>query len=300
MKSLPTKPALILLFGVNAFICWGTDDESESAFFIDKEEALRQEYLECTNDSRRVDIKYVIEWKRKMEALKKTPKYAELLRDYKKATGNNGASPCALMEWKARRKAVQDSAEQAIVDRILDNNEAADIAEGIKALPLSKFDFARIPFGVSKSAFTFLFANIFNIALSEKETFLYAEAVPWNALPLLTAFFFDDENRFYKYEIESDALPADSVNKVVRPAADSLARVFERMFGTPTHSYRIGFFEIKSKELAIAWKWETPDYTAYIGFSELNYLYYAKAVVTNLKLLRAKTSLDEPSAAGKR
>jgi hypothetical protein len=278
-----TRAIIIFLSGAVSF-CWAIDEEPSSMFFGDRETALRQEYLECTGDPLPVDLKFVIGWKQRMDAWRKTPEYAELLRDYQKTVGASASiRSCALIEWNERRKRVQDSMERILTARVLDSNEAQDVAEEIKALPASRFDFAGIPFGVSKGAFLHLFKMKYTVPIQEKDAFYFAENVPWNGAPFLTAFYFDDDNRLFKYEAESDALPADSVNRAVRPAARRLATALEQSLGPPARQYRIGFYEIKSRELAVEEKWETAGYTAMVGLSVFNYQYYAKAVVAAIQ-----------------
>jgi hypothetical protein len=280
MDSRSILSTLLVALSANVFFCWPIDEEPQSAFFADQETALRQEYLECTGDPQPVELKFIIDWKRRMDAWKETKECAELTRDYKKAFGPTASIlPCKLLQWNERRKQTQDSVERALMAHILVDNESRDAAEELQALPSSPFDFSGIPFGISKASLEYLFTMKFNTSLKEKDAFLYAENVQWNGTPFLTAFFFDDDNRLYKYEAQSDALPADSLNRSVRPAAHCLARALEQSLGPPVHRYGIGFYEIKSRELAVEEKWETAGYQAIVGLSVLNYQYYAKAVV---------------------
>jgi len=282
MKAIAATALFLAALSPNVLYCRAADEEPQSAFFADKETAIRQEYLECTGDDQPVELKFVIGWKQRMEAWKQTQEYAELLKEYKKAvSGAQTVHPCKLLDWNKRRKQTQDSAEKSLVKRILSDNEADDAAEELKAHPASHFDIAGIPFGVSKTVFRYLFKKKYADSLEEKNAFFYAEDFSWNGAAFMTAFFFNDDNRFYKYEAESDALPARQLNGPVRTAAGLLTKTLEQSLGPPVRSCRIGLYDIKSREIAVAGAWADSVSSAVVGFSVLDYRYYAKAIVVN-------------------
>jgi len=281
--NTPVKIALTLaalpLFGS---YCRAMDEESAGVFFADKETALRQEYLECTGDEQPVDLKFVIGWKKRMDEWKQSPEYARLLRDYVKAVpGAQTVHPCKLIQWNQLRKRAQDSAEKIVEQQILRSNEADDALEELKKNMPSKFDFAGIPFGVSKTAFKYLFTTKLGLPLQEQDPYLYCENVMWDGAAFLTAFFFNDDKRFYKYETESDALPAQYLNNRIRPAAAHLSKALEEGLGPTNHRCNVGFYDIKSGEMAVQDSWADSSGNARVGFSVLDYQYYAKAVVVN-------------------
>jgi hypothetical protein len=263
-----------------AFTC-AAGGAGDAAFFDGVARRFAEEYTECTGDSRpAVDMREVLRWKRKMDAWTQSREYAELLRDYQK-TGARAISPCKLIEWSKKRKDAQEAEETVLIRRLLDSAEDAEAASELTSLTASSFDFEGIPFGISKHAFIHFFKMKFGAPPAEKDRFLYMEALPLDGRPFLGAFFFNDKGLFYKYEIESDPLPADSLNRAVRPAAGHLAIFFRKRLGPPLHSERVGFFDIKTKELAVCDKWETAVNSLYIGFSVFDYQYYAKAVATD-------------------
>jgi hypothetical protein len=275
---------------------WAADDSGDAHFFDSIAMRFQEEYVACTKDSRPLDVKRIVLWKKKMDAWTGTGEYADLTRDYQKNVGK-AISPCKLMEWSKRRKQEQEENEAAFVKDLLESDEAAGIAEELKACRPSRFDFAEIPFGVSKLTFTELCKKKFNYPLLEKGRFLYIEELPLNGRAFLAAFFFNDDGIFYKYEIESAPLPADSLNRAVRPAAEHLAAFFENRLGPPKQIDRVGFYDIKSKELALYKKWETPANSLNLGFSVFDYHYYAKVVSVDKKLLQASRQLIENRSA---
>jgi hypothetical protein len=117
--------------------------------------------------------------------------------------------------------------------------------------------------------------------------------MPWDTLAFLTAFYFGKKDMLCKYEIESPALPADSLNKCVRTAARNLGTILERKLGEARHEYRVGFYDIKSKELSPLIKWDSPAHAACIGLSVYKFKYYAKAVIADAKLLRENASPEK-------
>jgi hypothetical protein len=255
-----------------AVTCGASDGAGDTAFFDDLIRRFAEEYVECTGDTGRiVDAQRVLRWKRKMAEWTESREYVELLRDYQK-TGASAISPCKLIEWSKKRKEAQ---------------EAAEAASELRSLAASPFDFAGIPFGISKHAFRHFFKKKFDIVPAEKDRFFYIENLPLDGRAFLWAFYFNGKGLLYKYEIESDPLPADSLNRAVRPAADHLALFFEKRVGPPLHSERVGFFDIKTRELAVCKKWESPVHSLTIGFSVFDYQYYAKAVVTNKRIASA-------------
>ncbi len=281
------KTAVCLLWAGALCACCADDDSRHAGFFDSVATRFYAEYTACTGDGRPLDVRRVIQWKQKMDAWMETEEYAGLLRDY---TGSGGApiAPCKLIEWSKERKAAQEAKENAFVNELLDSQETGEALAQLKARRSSPFDFAEIPFGVSKPTFVYFFKRKFAMPLSEKGRFLYVEEFPMNGLAFLAAFFFNDDGIFYKYEIESDPLPAEELNKSVRPAAERLAFFFEQKLGPPTATARIGFYDIKSRELALYKKWETPANSLNLGLSVFDYHYYAKAVVVDKNLLKAR------------
>jgi hypothetical protein len=294
MKLPIKKTALFIAFASNFFLCLGTDETKEKSFFDTLQTSFRKEYIECTDDSFPVDIKNVILWKNQMDEWKKSREYADALADYRKSVDNMGAiSPCKLRVWKNNLKSLQDDHEHGIVNVALEKNDSLDAAEELKAHPASKFDFADIPFGISKNAFVYLLKKKFPVEIINKGDLLCVENLSWDKRFFLTAFYFGKKDMLCKYEIESAALPADSLNKSVRPAARFLGTMLERKLGEARHEYRVGFFDIKSKELSPLMTWDFPTHTAYIGLSVYKFKYYAKAVIADAKLLQENASSEK-------
>ena len=289
------KKAMLFQAGMAFFfLCFGTDATKEKGFFDTLEANYRKEYVECTGDSLMVDINYVLLWKKQLNEWTKSREYRDALADYKKSVDTTEIiSPCKLRAWKNLHKSEQDAHEKGFVNASLENNDSIEAFDALKSHPASKFDFDGIPFGVSKNTFIHLFKKKFPEEIIDKGELLGVESLPWNARTFLTAFYFGKKDMFYKYEIESAPLPADSLNKSVRPAARYMGALFEQKLGNAQHEYRIGFFDIKSKELSLLKKWESPAHTALIGLSVYKFKYYAKAIIADIKLLHENASPEK-------
>ena len=294
MTGTLEKTMLFLTGTAFFFLCSATDETRETSFFDTLQTSYRKAYVECTGDSFMVDINYVLMWKNKLDEWTKSREYSDVLADYKKSVDSRGTiSPCKLRAWKNLHKSEQDGREHGIVNTVLENNDSIEALEAITSHPASKFDFADIPFGVSKNTFIYLFKKKFPGEIIDKGDLLCVENLSWGARAFLTAFYFNKKDFFCKYEIESEGLPADSLNKSVRPAAEYLGAMFERKLGSAQRENRVGFFDIKSNELSLLKKWESAVQTAYIGLSVNKFKYYAKAIISDTKLLREYSSQDK-------
>jgi hypothetical protein len=264
------------------------------AFFDTLLATYQKEYVECTGDQGPQSVKYLVAWKERLDEWIKSKDFAEQLADFKKCVDSSGAiTPCKLRDWAARHKTEQDAREHAVVNYVLENNDSIEAIESLGRNPASAFDFPGIPFGVSRNIFSYLFKRGHTGGLEAKDAFFYVTDMPWGAGAYLTAFYFNKNDMFYKYEIETPGLPADSLNIAVRPAASILASLFEKKLGPAGREYHVGYFDIKSKELSPLKKWDDAEHVALIGLSVLKYRYYAKVVVANTRLSQEKASPEK-------
>jgi hypothetical protein len=279
------SPVAALLISTALSLCAAAEKTDAPAFFDTLLATYQKEYVECTGDHANLSVKYIIAWKNQLDEWTKSKDYADQRADYKKCVDTSGSiSPCKLRDWAERHKIEQDAAEPGIVNAVLEGGDSSEAAQALLNHPAGAFDFPGIPFGVSRNIFSYLFKKKNPYDLIVKDAFLYVENMPWGNGTYLTAFYFGANDMFYKYEIETPGRPADSLNTVVRPEALELASVFEQKFGAPRREYRVGYFDIKSKELSPLKKWDAADYSAIIGLSVLKYRYYVKAIVTDAKL----------------
>lgn len=297
MNMILPMPKIILFVAgtVHFFLCFATDETRNKFFFDTLESSVRKAYVECTGDSFRSDINYIILWKNHLDEWTKSRDYQEAVIDYKKSVDSGKAiTPCMLRAWKSRHKSVQDDLEHGSVDAVLEISDSCESAAEFQKHPASPFDFAGIPFGISKDAFVYVFKKKFAGEIIDKGNILCVENMPFGgARTFLTAFYFGKKDMLCKYEIESGGMPADSLNKSVRPSAGYLGAALEQKLGPAKREYRVGFFDIKSRELSLVKKWESPGHSAYVGLSVDKFKYYAKAVIADLRLLQENSPSEK-------
>jgi hypothetical protein len=268
------------------------DDSKQAAFFDSVEVRYRQEYQACTGDMTFVAAKDLVQWKEDMNALAVSKEYLDLLKEYRKVDGSENVLPCKVLAWNKKRKEIQTIREDSLGLELLAREEFEAAESEAKACAKSPYDIPGLPFGLSKKSFLLIFKNSVPLEMNDQGQFIYVNNMAWGNRAYLTAFYFDKKtNVFYKYEIETPTVPADRLNSVVRPDADSLAQALARGFGEPSHRYSIGFFDIKSGVLCPYKTWDTPGFDVCVGLSMSKYRYYAKAVVT-AKEIRKQVPAD--------
>ncbi len=262
------------------FSAFATNDAPQTAFFDSVQSAIERQYRHCTGSRSGLGPAALLEWKSMMDSLSKTPAYRDILRNYHSVYGNAANPlPCEVLAWNDSLKKSQTLREKADEEILLVGDEESDARREMDTLPKSPYDFASFPFGISKNAFFLLYKKLCASPLVDMGGYGYDYGTVWGGRAFLTAFYFNKRGHLYKYEIESPALPANRLNTGVRPDAEYLAQVFEGKFGPASRRYIFGYFDIKSGILSPFKTWNIKGYSVYVGISEYQYRYYAKAVV---------------------
>jgi hypothetical protein len=259
-----------------------SDNTKSQVFFDSVETVFLRQYRECTNDIKPVAKSTLAEWKAQMATLFKSPDYQNILKEYRLAVDSiREVSPCKVLMWNAERKKYQTRKEDTLVHDLLDREELETALREAKDLPTTQYDVQGLPFGLSKKSFLIIYNNKYSADLFDMGNYAYCKTMTWGKKTFLTAFYFDKKfNKYFKYEIEGVALTADLVNSTIRPQADSLANDLSSLFGPPSRSFSIGFFDIKSGILTPYKTWDTDNGTVYLGLSMNKYLYYVKVLVS--------------------
>jgi hypothetical protein len=290
---------MVLVFMMaGALAAMATDDSGRAAFFDSVEITYRQQFKECTGNASYVGKKGLLEWKNAMDSIKASPSYREILREYR-ASVDTGKEPlpCRVIAWNKERKLAQHEKKKALAAEMLAREEKEAFFKEVNDLPKSAYDFPKIPFGLAKKTFCLLFRQVYNLDPVDMEGYVYVNDFTIGNKKFLVAFHFDKgRGLFYKYEIESPALGADDLNRVVRPDAEYLALMLAQLFGESSRRHSIGFFDIKSGVLSPYKTWDVPDHEIIVGISLDNYKYYAKAVVAR-KIDLAKRQIAPADAA---
>ena len=116
----------------------------------------------------------------------------------------------------------------------------------------------------------------------DEGNYLRCDSVKLGKMRVNAAFYLDNDGNYRGYELESGTGSLDSLDRWIRPLADSMAGWFEHRLGrAPEHIYRIGRFDIVQGNLAIYKLWNLPEASVYVGLATYKYRYYAKAIVSS-------------------
>jgi len=246
---------------------------------------LRTEYLICTGDTTTLTMPQLNKWKKTMDSLAADKGYKEKFDSYVRATGlrRQDVKPCEpviFFERFEKQLAEMDNfVETQRKRREKSYRDSMSIITGLKNLKSHPIDILGIPAGVSKEVLLLIFARD-SIKSKEMPEFLRVDSVEFEGMIFTVAFYFDEKNRYYKYEMETKALAAQELDKTVREWANQLAKAYEKRLGLAGKRNRIGFHDIKQGQLSIQTAWRGTNPTVLVGLAVHNNLYYAKTVVT--------------------
>jgi hypothetical protein len=268
-----------------------SSDSSSTAFFNELHRSYLQDYRECTGDTTAVAMKKLVAWKTRINAFESSKLYPKILKQYCETSSiaPAHAAPCQVLNWYEREQGDRDEIE-SILESSHTGKEGEDLKRGriekeLERCTPSVFDFPRIPFGVSRPAFALIVEETHGLTPYVTADFMFLKEFSWEDRKFLTAFFFNDDSLLYKYEIESATYGGKELNGEVRPLAKHLAAVFEHAAGSPTSSYRIGYYDLRSGRLTPYCRWDTPGHTAAVGICVSDdRRYYAKAVIVDKNL----------------
>jgi hypothetical protein len=263
-----------------------SDTTKTTRIVVDIQKSFREEYCACTGDSMQGNPRVVMAWKRKQNQTVATPLYQDALKRFMKLPDiKKPFLPCDVIAWMNKDKERQTAQERNVTRALLARQDSIDLAAELALNPASAYDFALIPFGLYRETLIELFTMHYpRTSLLNIGSYLYAQKVPWEGRLLTVAFYFNKQDRFYKYALESTNMPADSLNTSVRPYADIFDSVFTRKIGKPGQQGTVAFFDIKDNQLSLCDEWETDRYQVYSGLSRIAYRYYAKAVISSMAL----------------
>jgi len=258
----------------------------DTLFFKEIEKVLRTDYESCTGDSSRVPLKKVIIWKQSIDSITQLPEFTQILKEfYKDSTiADENHSLCEIIKWY-RNKTLFLKKSDSISNALLKNKkkQTADSLLTINELlkvQQSTCDYLNIPFGISKRGVVFLLQKA-GVTSFTDDTSLLHYTNPQDSVYNTIAFYFDKNDKYYKYEIESVTASLDSLDTFIRPFAGKLALYFESKIGLSAHQNNyIGRFDILQGKLSISKIWELQNITVCTGLATFNNRYYAKAVVT--------------------
>lgn len=282
------------------------DRRTETAYCDSLIELYRTQYRNCTADTSEIDVETLVEWKQQVNRFVQSPEYGIHLKAYCATFGVKplDVSPCQLVQWLQKKEQQQYETQKLFAkirfERDQARAESLYIHNEIRSIAPSPFDFDSIPFGITKSSFVKLFEQRYEHALVDAGDYVYCQNLQWGGRPFLSAFYFGESGKLFKYVIESDTLPVDSLDSRVRPQVRYLAAIFERRFGEPAHTRRIGLFDIRESILTPYKRWNREGYTVCVGIGVHHHRYYAQAIVIDNtaadieQRLRSATKISTP------
>ncbi len=259
------------------------DDTILTRFETRQYDRLLDEYRRLTGDTSTVDIPGVLNWRASCREWAGRPDFMDLKKEFVSLHPENPApSPCEIMIRHKRRvtelEAFEDSLMSSQVARTINEMDSLYIAHQLTVGDSSEFDLFGIPFGVNRRAFHMLCPDKAP-RLRMQSSYTYLERFHIGDYRFLAAFHFNDSGVYYKYELQGRFLPADSLDTSVRAEARALREYLTARAGAPDDIFRVGYFDIKPNRLTLCATWRRGHIKAFVGFSQDEGRYYAKARV---------------------
>ena len=250
------------------------------------EARLRNDHTLCSDDTVWISRDALFRWKTHIDSMVMSPSYPEKFRLFVATTGMKPqdvrpCEPVAFYERYSRQISVTDStiaAQRAARDKAF--NDSVAVINELRALKAGPADILNIPAGMSKNSIHIILERN-KIRARSMPRALQADRILFDSLVVTIAFHFDENDRLSGYEVETEALRADQLDKTVRGWAERLTRAYGQRIGPPTKTNRVNFLDIKQGQMSITARWEHGQGRprVLIGLATDNNLYYTKVMV---------------------
>jgi hypothetical protein len=246
---------------------------------------VKNDYLICVGDPERVSRGQLFRWKSHIDSMVRDKSYPEKFKSFVAATGMKAhevrpCEPIVFYEQLDRQIAEMDniiSAQRAAKEKAYKDSMA--IATELKAHKQGHADILGIPAGISKTTLK-LILDRDKIKSKTERQYILADSLAIDGKIVAAAFYFDANDRYNAYELETAAVKASAVDTLVRRWADEFAASYERKLSKPpTAVNRVAFSEIRQGRLSITTKWDKQTPRVLVGLATDNNLYYAKVMV---------------------
>jgi hypothetical protein len=246
---------------------------------------VKNDYLVCVGDPEKISRAQLFRWKSHIDSLVRDKGYPEKFKSFVAATGMKAhevrpCEPIVFYEQLDRQIAEMDniiSAQRAAKEKAY--KDSMTVAAELKDRKPGPADILGIPAGISKMALTLILARE-KIKSKTEPQYILADSVTIDGKKVAAAFYFDANDRYNAYELETAAVKASAVDTLVRRWADDFALSYERKTGKPpTAVNRVAFSEIRQGRLSITTKWDKQTPRVLVGLATDNNLYYAKVMV---------------------
>ncbi len=238
------------------------------------------EYRYCHVDSVDSAISFdsVLAWKKKINNWALSEEYPEYVQRYLNAHPQQSADEvlsCEVYRW-ARRKEQQHYRDS--VQRARYRRDSLQIAQARTKVTPSRYDFGRIPFGLTRKVVQLIFSHERNDTLQVNFSELIKDTVVAGA-ECTIKFFFNRKDFLYSYSFQSNAWPADSLDTRVRDIAHKWTKLFSKRFNASPGIHRIGFIDIGTDSTAVYRTWGDSCHQAAIGFIQRSHRFAVTATV---------------------
>lgn len=160
-----------------------------------------------------------------------------------------------------------------------------ELQEIMKKLPTrlrNTYGFQQIYFGASfetvKSAIK---AKYSDLDILDSNQYMWVKNFSIGDEKVEVTFFFDNNRKFYAFEIQPGKYSADKLETRVREDGNFLTNLFKNKYGRPTQCFNPGFFSIKNGYTAYLCKWSNKDLNIYTGLGTYESEYYAEGRVAS-------------------
>lgn len=249
------------------------------------EYVIRNDYLKCTGDTTFIPIAQLVAWNNGIDsAVLNDKEYRKKFDSFVSATGikAHDVRPCEpIVFFEKLEKQLREMDSIVNVERARKEKAAKDSALLANELGANRgrpVDILGIPAGISKKALKIIL-NDNKIAYKNVNNMVQVDSVTIDSLLVTVAFYFDADEKYNGYEMETAALKAAELDKTVRGWADRFSNRYEKMLGPPTRKSRVGFHDIKPGRLSVTNRWNKDDAKTMVGLATHNNLYYAKVIV---------------------
>lgn len=250
---------------------------------------FKAQYRYCTGDTSDISLSKIMLWRDEISQITESSEYKKDIKEFMTHTGIvDSFLPCDVINWKNTRDGFIASKDSSISARL--NKKNAELIDSIlffedkKLNQASKFDFENIRFGYNRKSFERAYKKRKLPKYNVEREYLSSEYYTISGTPFLIKFYFNREQRFIKYEIESYRFSGNDLDDKVRPYAEAIKNKFIKQFGEPQIINRIGFFDIKSNKPQVWAHWKSKTHSVNIYFLLENSKYFTRAVVAPLKI----------------
>jgi len=286
---LPLLKDILLTIFLVAIPSGAVDSIAVSSFVNNRPLQLQHEYEWCTDDTMKLSISMLLDWKARLHSWVETDEYQKLLNDFYAETGLDAqVHPCEIKKWYRNKLRIENEeierAQKAQQEYRKMVEESTQLAIELNSLPRSDFDFMGFPFGLKKRTFAKLFPKKFSAPMEISYNDITLKDVNISGTQYMVKLYFGRKDSLYRYEIQSESYGVDSIDSHVRVLAEKLAEIFEKRAGDCYHHYRVGRLDITQGRITPYKTWLTPRHTVLTGFGTYKYRYYAKALVTDKEI----------------